>query len=101
VPVASDTTGDRRPADPDPQALLPEPLRGEWAVLPRRSAYWIFASGALLGLGLGGTAAGLAVGPRWLKAAFPVAMLLAFAGARLLRRHEERLLRDLGPHLPR
>jgi hypothetical protein len=61
--------------------------------------YWLVTMGALLGAGFALTFVGLASGPRWLKLGFLVAILLAMAGARVLRGYEGRKLRELGRHL--
>ena len=86
--------------EPDPQLLLPEALRGDWVVLPKRSAYWLFSAGAILGTGLGLTVAGLGPLPTGLRWGLGAAVLLVMAGAHfLLKGHEERKLRELGPYL--
>jgi len=85
---------------PDPQRLLPAGLRGDWIVAPRRAVQWLFATGVLLGTGLGLSGAGIAFGPAALVWGLAASFLVVTAGTRLvLLGYEQRKLRELEPYL--
>lgn len=66
------------------EAALPEELRGDWCIVPRRFLVQVF----LVGLCFGGSAALMVIaytsGPRGLKWAWPVALVTLIVARRLL-----------------
>jgi hypothetical protein len=78
--------------DPDPQQLLPEDLRDDWAVVPRDLLYQVVLVGTLLGAGAALSIAGLVTGSKPMWYAFPVALLLAEMQRRRRPWSERRLL---------
>jgi hypothetical protein len=80
---------------PDPQHLLPEDLRDEWAVVPQDSLYQMLLVGALIGVGTALSIVGLIQGNDLLWYAFPVALILAWLQKRLFPWSERRLLKQL------
>ena len=85
---------------PDPQHLLPEPLRETWVVAPKRDLGWLAVSVMLLSIGFALTVLGRILPPSASDWALPIAAVVCFVGRRLQVPAEKRTLDQLREHLP-